>query len=110
VAGVGNIYADESLYEAKLPPTQQGRDTTATEAERLRRAIVRVLNRAIDKRGSSIRDYLGGRGDRGGYQEEFGVSGRTRLPCRRCGTAIERIRLAGRSTHFCPHCQGSGGR
>lgn len=107
VAGVGNIYADESLYEAKLPPTQRGCDTAPAEAERLRRAIIKVLNRAIIKRGSSIRNYVGGSGLKGQYQEEFRVYGRTGEPCRRCGTAIERIRLAGRSTHFCPSCQSS---
>jgi len=110
VAGVGNIYADESLYEARLHPTRRGRDTRPAEAERLRKAIVVVLTRAIEKRGSSIRDYIGGTGRKGGYQEEFRVYGRTGAPCRRCGAPIERIRLAGRSTHFCPQCQGSGSR
>src|SRR5262245_35385592 len=62
VAGVGNIYADESLYEAKLPPTQLGRDSAPAEMERLRRAVVKVLRRAIERRGSSIRDYIGGSG------------------------------------------------
>lgn len=108
VAGVGNIYADETLYEAKLPPAQRGCDTNRHEAERLRRAMVRVLNRAIEKRGSSIRDYLGGRGDKGQYQEEFRVYGRTGEPCRRCATPVACVRLAGRSTHFCPQCQESG--
>ncbi len=112
VAGVGNIYADESLYEAKLPPTQRGRDTTPAEADRLRKAIVKVLDRAIDRRGSTIRDYVGGYGGRGSYQDEFRVYGRTGKPCRRCGAPIARTRLAGRSTHYCPACQAAaaGGR
>lgn len=105
VAGVGNIYADESLFESRLAPVQLGQATTSAQAERLRRAIVTVLRRAIDKRGSSIRDYIGGSGERGDYQHEFRVYGRTGEPCLRCGTPIERIRLAGRSTHYCPCCQ-----
>jgi formamidopyrimidine-DNA glycosylase len=67
-----------------------------------------VLRRAIEKRGSSIRDYIGGSGERGNYQEEFRVYGRTGQPCRRCRTPIARIVLAGRSTHYCPQCQEGG--
>jgi formamidopyrimidine-DNA glycosylase len=105
VAGVGNIYADESLFEARLPPTQLGQDTTPRQAGRLREAIVTVLARAIEKRGSSIRDYIGGSGVKGAFQEEFRVYGRTDEPCVRCRTPIVRIQLAGRSTHHCPRCQ-----
>lgn len=105
VAGVGNIYADEALFEARLPPTQLGCDTTPAQAERLRRAIVKVLNRAIDQRGSSIRDYLDGNGEAGGYQREFRAYDRTGEPCVRCQVPIVCIRLAGRSTHYCPRCQ-----
>ncbi len=105
VAGVGNIYADEALFEAKLPPTKPGKDVTAAEARRLRDAIIAVLNRAIAHRGSTIRDYVGGSGKQGGYQKEFKVYGRAGQPCPRCKTPITRIRLAGRSTHYCPKCQ-----
>jgi formamidopyrimidine-DNA glycosylase len=105
VAGVGNIYADESLFLAKLPPTQKGSETTPAQAERLRKAIVDVLTRAIDGRGTSIRDYVGGSGLRGGFQERLNAYGRAGKPCPRCGTPIEVIRLAGRSTHYCPKCQ-----
>jgi formamidopyrimidine-DNA glycosylase len=105
LAGVGNIYADESLFEARLAPTLLGRDVSARQANRLRRAIVTVLCRAIDKRGSSIRDYVGGSGLMGQYQDEFRAYGRTGEPCLRCRTAIQQIRLAGRATHFCPKCQ-----
>lgn len=107
VAGVGNIYADESLFQARLHPRQLGQQTSPAEAERLRKAIVRVLTRAIEQRGSSIRDYIAGNGEKGNYQDEFLVYGRPGEPCRRCETPIKRIRLAGRSTHFCPKCQGS---
>ncbi len=105
VAGVGNIYADESLFAARLRPTRTGRATTAREARRLRDAVAKVLTRAIEQRGSSIRNYVGGSGLKGQYQDEFLVYGRAGEPCRRCGTPIERIRLAGRSTHYCPRCQ-----
>lgn len=105
VAGVGNIYADESLFEARLHPARVANSITASEATRLQRAIVKVLERAIERRGSSIRNYVGGSGRRGRYQQEFRVYGRTGAPCPRCDTPIERLRLAGRSTHFCPHCQ-----
>ena len=107
VAGVGNIYADESLYEARLPPWQIASTTSSSAANRLRRVIGKVLERAIEGRGSSIRNYVGGTGLRGSYQEEFRVYGRAGQPCQRCQSPIERIRLAGRSTHFCPRCQAS---
>lgn len=105
VAGVGNIYADESLHAARLDPRRRGCDVERSEADRLRKAIVAVLNRAIDYRGSSIRNYVGGSGLQGGFQNEFQAYGRTGEPCRRCRTPIECIRLAGRSTHYCPRCQ-----
>jgi formamidopyrimidine-DNA glycosylase len=105
VAGVGNIYADESLFEARLHPAQLGEATSARQARRLHRAVVTVLERAINKRGSSIRDYIGATGQRGAYQEEFRVYGRTGMPCVRCRAPIRCVRLAGRSTHFCPRCQ-----
>jgi formamidopyrimidine-DNA glycosylase len=105
VAGVGNIYADESLFQARLHPARPARDLDDAESERLRRAVAAVLRRAIERRGSSIRDYVGGSGLRGEYQNEFRVYGRTGEPCPRCGAAIACLRLAGRSSHFCPICQ-----
>jgi formamidopyrimidine-DNA glycosylase len=105
VAGVGNIYADESLFEARLKPTRRGTATTRAEAERLRLAIEMVLARAIVSRGSSIRNYVGGSGLQGGYQEEFRVYGRTGEPCRVCERPVRQRRLAGRSTHYCSQCQ-----
>jgi formamidopyrimidine-DNA glycosylase len=105
VAGVGNIYADEALFEARLRPSRRGKTITRAEAERLRVAVEAVLTRAIASRGSSIRDYVGGSGLQGGYQEEFRVYGRTGQPCRVCETSLRRTRLAGRSSHYCPKCQ-----
>lgn len=105
VAGVGNIYADESLFVAGLWPRQLGSQTTAAEAERLRAAMVEVLNRAIASRGSTIRDYVGGSGRKGEYQDSLSVYGRTDLPCLKCRRLVQCIRLAGRSSHYCPGCQ-----
>jgi formamidopyrimidine-DNA glycosylase len=105
VAGVGNIYADESLYEARLHPSRLACDLDDAEADRLRRAVAVVLRRAIHRRGSSIRNYVGGSGLLGEYQNEFRVYGRTGAPCPRCGAAIAAMRIAGRSSHFCPKCQ-----
>lgn len=105
VSGVGNIYADESLFVAKLHPSLRGADTTGTKVRKLRDAIEFVLKRAVEQRGSTIRNYLGGTGLRGQYQDEFLAYGRMGQPCTVCKTPIERIRLAGRSTHFCPRCQ-----
>jgi formamidopyrimidine-DNA glycosylase len=105
VAGVGNIYADEALFEARLHPARVASGLTGAEASRLRKAVAAVLTRAIERRGSTIRDYVGGSGLRGGYQDEFRAYKQTGRPCRRCGTPIEATRLAGRSTHFCPNCQ-----
>lgn len=105
VAGVGNIYADESCGRSGLHPSRRGCTLTDDEADRLREAIAAVLTTAIVRRGSTIRDYVGGSGLRGGFQNEFRVYGRTGEPCDLCRTPIECIRLSGRSSHFCPACQ-----
>jgi len=110
VAGVGNIYADESLFEARLHPARLACDLDNAEADRLRRALATVLRRAIQRRGASIRNYVGGSGLQGEYQKEFRVYNRTGEPCPRCGAAIESRRLAGRSSHFCPRCQQANGQ
>lgn len=105
VAGVGNIYADEALFRARLHPDRRGRSLNALHCSRLRESIEAVLTRAIEARGSTIRDYIGGSGLRGGFQNEFSVYGRTGDPCPECGAAVRCMRLAGRASHFCPHCQ-----
>lgn len=105
LAGVGNIYADEACSVSRLHPRRRGTSLTSAETDRLREAIEAVLKKAIAGRGSTIRDYVGGSGLRGGYQKEFRVYGRTGEPCRDCAAAIRCIRLAGRASHFCPQCQ-----
>jgi formamidopyrimidine-DNA glycosylase len=105
IAGVGNIYADESTFAAKLNPRRLGSSLKPAEAERLLEAIRATLTRAIEARGSTIRNYVGGSGLTGEFQNEHSVYGRTGEPCRVCGKKIQCIRLAGRATHFCPKCQ-----
>lgn len=105
LAGVGNIYADESLFRARLHPETPGSQLSKKQCDALRVAIEEVIAQAIVGRGSTIRDYIGGSGLRGGFQDEFNVYGRTGEKCNACGRAIEMIRVAGRSSHFCPRCQ-----
>ena len=105
LAGVGNIYADESLFEAGIGPRRRTNRLTAAELERLRRALQRILRHAIRLGGSSVSDYVDADGERGFFQLEHCVYQRTGQPCRRCQTPIRRIELAGRGTHFCPCCQ-----
>ncbi len=105
LAGVGNIYADESLFRAGIRPRRRAGRLTRAELERLRLALREVLEHAIRLGGSSVSDYVNAAGVRGFFQLEHCVYLRTGLPCRRCGTPIRRILLAGRGTHFCPHCQ-----
>jgi formamidopyrimidine-DNA glycosylase len=104
VAGVGNIYADEALWGARIHPLRAGGGLTAAEVRRLHAAVVEALERGIDSRGASIRDYRDVDGERGGMQERFAVYARTGEPCFRCGAPIEKIRVAQRGTHLCPRC------
>jgi formamidopyrimidine-DNA glycosylase len=105
LAGVGNIYADESLFHAALRPRRLAGRLTRTELERLRIALQDVLQRAIARGGSSVSDYVDANGVRGFFQLEHRVYQRTGAPCLVCATPIHRIVVAGRSTHYCPTCQ-----
>jgi formamidopyrimidine-DNA glycosylase len=105
LTGVGNIYADESLFRAGIRPRKAAGRLTRSELERLRLALREVLLHAIQLGGSSVSDYVDADGVRGFFQLEHCVYQRTGEPCRKCGKAIRRIVLAGRSTHYCPHCQ-----
>jgi formamidopyrimidine-DNA glycosylase len=105
LSGVGNIYADESLFRAGLRPRRQCARLTGTELERLRLALRGVLNDAIRLGGSSVSDYVDADGVRGFFQLEHCVYLRTGQECLRCKTPIRRILLAGRGTHYCPKCQ-----
>ena len=105
VAGLGNIYVDEALWEAGIHPLRPAGSITATEAERLRNSIVRVLVDSIESGGSSMRDYLDTAGRAGRFQERWRVYKRTGTPCPRCGAEIIKTKVAGRGTHLCPTCQ-----
>jgi formamidopyrimidine-DNA glycosylase len=105
VAGVGNIYADEALYRARLHPLSPAGSMRAEHLEALRDAVVAALEAGIDNGGSSIDDYRDGRGEMGRMQDEFLVHTREGELCPSCGGEIARIVVAGRSTYFCPRCQ-----
>jgi formamidopyrimidine-DNA glycosylase len=105
IAGVGNIYADEALWRARLHPLRAADTLDARDVKRLHRAIRRVLREGIANRGASFSDYVDARGEEGGNQERLAVYRRTGEPCLRCGRRIERIVVGQRSTHFCPRCQ-----
>lgn len=105
LTGIGNIYADEGLFRAGIRPRRAAGRLTRAELERLRAGLKDVLEHAIRLGGSSVSDYVDAEGVRGFFQLEHCVYQRTGEPCRRCGTAIRRIVVAGRSTHYCPECQ-----
>lgn len=105
VVGIGNIYADEILYEAKIHPSRPANSLTAAEEELLYKAIISILAKAVKKGGTTIRSYENAFGKNGNYQDYLKVYGKTGEDCPRCGTPIEKIKVAGRGTHFCPTCQ-----
>jgi len=104
LAGVGNIYADEALWRARLHPLRHVHTLRPADERRLYRALRAVLAEAIDRRGSSINDYTAPEGD-GEMQEHLDVYQRTGQPCHRCGRPIRRIVIGARGTHFCSWCQ-----
>jgi len=105
VAGLGNIYADEALWRARIHPRRVAGELGLDEVARLHRAVRAALRRGVELQGSTLRDYATPDGSSGGMQREFHVYGRLGEPCDRCGRPIERIVVAGRGTWFCPHCQ-----
>jgi formamidopyrimidine-DNA glycosylase len=105
VAGVGNIYADEALFRARLHPLSPAGSMKPEHLEALRDAVVAALEAGIEGGGASIDDYRDGRGEKGRMQDEFLVHTREGRPCPRCDGTIERIVVSGRSTYFCPACQ-----
>lgn len=105
VVGVGNIYADEALYLAKIQPTRLGRSLTDTEISALAKAIKQVLTLGIKHSGTSISHYKTGEGATGQMQNYLNMYGRKDEPCPSCGSPIVKTRVAGRGTHYCPTCQ-----
>jgi len=109
LAGVGNIYADESLFQAGIHPSRVSGSLKRGELEKLAKSIREILAQAIVSGGTTLRDYTSSEGVNGRYQDQAWVYGRTGKSCRNCGKAIECIRIAGRSSHFCPTCQKNKG-
>jgi formamidopyrimidine-DNA glycosylase len=105
VAGVGNIYADEALFRARIHPLRPVGKLRRAQIEALRDAVVETLEAGIDAKGASIDDYRHLDGARGSFQERFLVHTREGEPCPRCGTTIRKLRAAGRGTYVCPKCQ-----
>lgn len=105
VAGIGNIYADESLWSAKIHPSATVSDVPKTKLVLLYSAMRDVLNLSIQKGGSTDKNYVDAEGQKGSYLAFANVFRKEGQPCPRCGTPIDKIRVAGRGTHICPHCQ-----
>jgi formamidopyrimidine-DNA glycosylase len=105
VAGVGNIYADEALWRAQIHPLTPAAELGPVEVKALHRGIRQALQAGLRRQGSTLRDYRLPDGSSGSAQQEFKVYGRGGEPCDRCGTPIDKIRVAGRGTWYCPNCQ-----
>ena len=105
LAGVGNIYADEALWIAKLHPRRRAETLSKAQVSALFRGVCEALETGIRNKGTSVDDYVGGLGEKGDNQNHLHAYGRTGKPCERCGTPIKRITSGQRGTHFCPHCQ-----
>jgi formamidopyrimidine-DNA glycosylase len=105
LSGVGNIYADESLFRAGIRPRRRVVSLTREQLRKLHAAVQEVLNEAVALGGSSISDYVDADGEEGFFQLQHRVYGREGEPCLVCRTPIKRVVIAGRSSHYCPHCQ-----
>ena len=105
LSGVGNIYADESLFRAGVRPRRRASSLTRAELHKLHAALLAVLREAIEFGGSSVNDYVDAEGRKGFFQLQHRVYGREGQPCLVCATPIKRVIIAGRSSHYCPHCQ-----
>ena len=106
VAGVGNIYADEALFLSGIPPETLCSALSLEQIERIRTSVIQVLQASIEVGGTTFSNFLNVQGINGNYSGVAWVYGRTGEPCRVCGTSIQRLKLAGRSSHFCAKCQG----
>lgn len=105
VAGLGNIYTDEVLFSARIHPLTTARTLSDESLHKLHLAIRETLSEAVRLGGSTVRSYLNSQGQMGMFQQKLNVYGRDGEPCIRCGTKIEKIKVGGRGTHFCPSCQ-----
>jgi len=107
ICGLGNIYVDEILHQAHIHPEDSPQALSSRQIRRLHKKMKDILQAAIQLKGSSVRNYIDASGEAGHYQTKHQVYGRAGLPCRQCGAQIKKIRVSGRGTCFCPHCQHS---
>ena len=105
VVGVGNIYANEALFQVGIHPLREAGKISAERYQRLSQAIRDILAHAITRGGTTLRDFVNSQGEPGYFQQELLVYGRAGEPCRQCGKALKEVRLSARSTVFCGHCQ-----
>jgi formamidopyrimidine-DNA glycosylase len=105
IAGVGNIYADEILFASAVHPRTTVARISVERAKRIHQQTIEILAAAVQLRGSSISDYVDSAGEKGSFQNLHQVYGRSGLPCAKCGTAVRRIVVGQRGTHYCPRCQ-----
>lgn len=105
IAGLGNIYVDEALFFAGILPNREASSLTKKEIEKLHKGIRKVISDALEKGGTTFRDYRNGKGESGQYQERLKVYGRDKKECLKCKSEIQKSRVAGRGTHFCLKCQ-----
>jgi len=105
IAGIGNIYADEILFEAGIHPKRKTNQLSGAELKKIYEAIQKILKSAVKYRGTSISDFRDVSGEKGSFEKNLKVYRQTGKPCSKCGTKIERIVVGQRGTHFCPRCQ-----
>ncbi len=105
IAGIGNIYSDEILFAAKINPSRKAKTLSGEEIRQIHQNIKKVLEEAVRRRGTTVKDYLDVYGRQGGYIDRLKVYGKEGKKCSRCKMFIQKIKLAGRSAHFCPKCQ-----
>jgi formamidopyrimidine-DNA glycosylase len=105
IAGLGNIYVDESLWAAQILPDRASSSLVGSEVKKLWQAIQRIIKQAISQRGTTFSDYRDSQGRRGNFSRYLQVYGRQGENCRRCGQPLQKRKLAGRGTHYCAHCQ-----
>jgi formamidopyrimidine-DNA glycosylase len=105
ISGIGNIYASEIPYDAKISPLRKAESLSKDEIKTLHKSIVKILKQAIKMRGTSFSDYRDAQGKKGGFQNKLKVYGKAGKKCDKCGTIIEKVVVGQRSTFFCPGCQ-----
>lgn len=105
ISGLGNIYVDEVLFDSGIDPNRNSKDITLDECKKVIESSIRILNKAIELKGSTIATYHFNNNESGGFQNEHKVYGKKGCKCSKCGTIIEKTRIAGRGTYYCPNCQ-----